>query len=235
MHNLRLAVLAAASAIGVAAIPPAAGGLLSDPISFLAWWNSVGTASAAITIVQLFAIAGFTYVATVAGLVTLADTFRLGGLRHAVLRAATPRLRRTLAAGAVVAVSAAVPAIADESTIVVSDIGAAPPSVAEIVLHDLGPVPPTTAALESLATTPATPPGDVTASSTASTWLVEPGDNLWAIAETVVAQRSTQATTRGSVAAYWGALLAANAEHLADPDLIVPGQILTLPPTTAGS
>ena len=41
--------------------------------------------------------------------------------------------------------------------------------------------------------------------------------------------------TRGSVAAYWGALLETNADRLVDPDLIMPGQMLTLPPLTAGS
>jgi hypothetical protein len=104
------------------------------------WWESVGTASAAITIVHLVAIVGFAYVAVVATLVTVADAFRLGAFRHTVLRAATPGLRRTLTAGAFVAAATA-PALADESMIVVTDIGAAPPSVTEIVVHDLGPVP----------------------------------------------------------------------------------------------
>ena len=141
MLPCRFAIFAAAIAIGVAAIPSAAGGLLSDPMPFLVWWDSVGTASAAITIVHLFAIAGFAYVAVVATLVAVADIFRLGAFRHTVLRAATPGLRRTLTAGAFVAASAAAPAIADESSIIITDIGAAAPSITEIVLHDMGPVP----------------------------------------------------------------------------------------------
>ena len=236
MLPCRFTIFAAAIAIGVAAIPSAAGGPLSDPMSFLVWWDSVGTASAAITIVHLFAIAGFAYVAVVAALVAVADIFRLGALRHTVLRAATPRLRRTLTAGAFVAVSAAAPAIADESSIIITDIGSAAPSITEIVLHDVGPVPvpPTAVPFESPDTNPATPPADFAALSTTDSWSVKPGDNLWAIAETVVAERSgTQ--TRGSVAAYWGALLEANADRLVDPDLIMPGQMLTLPPLTAGS
>ena len=129
-HHLRRAI-----AIGVAAIPSAAGGLLSDPMSFLVWWDSVGTASAAITIVHLFAIAGFAYVAVVAALIAVADILRLGALRHTVLRAATPRPTHTTA-GAFVAVSAAAPAIADESSIIITDIGSAA-SITEIVLHDV--------------------------------------------------------------------------------------------------
>ena len=79
-----------------------------------------------------------------------------------------------------------------------------------------------------------TPPQELTAPSTTDRWLVEPGDNLWAIAETVIAERSAT-PNRGSVAAYWSALLTANADRLVDPDLIMPGQILDLPPLTAGS
>jgi len=228
-------MFATAIAIGVAVLPSAAGGLLSNPTSFLVWWESVGTASAAITIVHLVASVGFAYVALVATLVTFADAFRLGALRHTVLRAATPGLRRTLTAGAFVAAATA-PALADESMIVVTDIGAAPPSVTEIVVHDMGPapVPSTEAWLESPDPTATTPPPEFTAPSTTDRWLVEPGDNLWAIAETVIAERSAT-PNRGSVAAYWSALLTANADHLVDPDLIMPGQILDLPPLMAGS
>ncbi len=236
MLPFRFAIFATAIAIGVAAIPAAAGGLLSNPISFLVWWDSVGAASAAITIVHLLAIAGSVYVAVVTTLVNVADIFRLGALRHTALRAATPGLRRTLTAGAFVAVLSAAPAIADESSIIITDIGSAAPSITEIVLHDLGPVPvpPTVAPFEPPDTNPATPPADSTAPSTTDIWSVEPGDNLWAIPETVVAERS-ETPTRGSVAAYWGALLKANADRLLDPDLIMPGQMLTLLPLTAGS
>ena len=228
-------MFATAIAIGVAVLPSAAGGLLSNPTSFLVWWESVGTASAAITIVHLVASVGFAYVALVATLVTFADAFRLGALRHTVLRAATPGFRRTLTAGAFVAAATA-PALADESMIVVTDIGAAPPSVTEIVVHDMGPapVPSTEAWLESPDPTATTPPPEFTATSTTDRWLVEPGDNLWAIAETVIAERSAT-PNRGSVAAYWSALLTANADRLVDPDLIMPGQILDLPPLMAGS
>ena len=94
--------------------------------------------------------------------------------------------------------------------------------------HDVVVVPPTAVPFESPDATADSAP------STTDSWSVKPGDNLWAIAETVVAERSgTQ--IRGSVAAYWGALLEANADRLVDPDLIMPGQMLTLPPLTAGS
>ena len=63
----------------------------------------------------------------------------------------------------------------------------------------------------------AAPPADSVAPSTTDSWSVKPGDNLWVIRP-----------SRGR------ALLEANAD-LVDPDLIMPGQMLTLPPLTAGS
>ena len=162
MLPCRFAIFAAAIAIGVAAIPSAAGGLLSDPMSFLVWWDSVGTASAAITIVHLFAIAGFAYVAVVAALVAVADILRLELSDTPCCGRRRRALRRTLTAGAFVAVSAAAPAIADESSIIITDIGSAAPLITEIVLHDAGPVPvpPAAVPFESPDTNPATPPAD---------------------------------------------------------------------------
>jgi hypothetical protein len=66
-------------------------------------------------------------------------------------------------------------------------------------------------------------------------WEVAPGDSLWAIAEDVV---RTDAPTAGDrdVTAYWRRLVAANRRTLVDPgnpDLLVPGQRLALPPVGA--
>ncbi len=52
--------------------------------------------------------------------------------------------------------------------------------------------------------------------------VVRPGDSLWRIAERL---------GPGSVESTWRALVEANADRLEDPDLIRPGQRLTLPPT----
>ena len=50
--------------------------------------------------------------------------------------------------------------------------------------------------------------------------MVQPGDHLWSIAER---------TSAGDVAAHWVALVEANRARLADPDLVLPGQVLALP------
>lgn len=67
------------------------------------------------------------------------------------------------------------------------------------------------------------------------TWTVEPGDDFWSIAETVVGRPATGPADSSRVAPYWSRLVAANRDRLAvpgDPDLLFPGQVLVLPPLT---
>lgn len=65
----------------------------------------------------------------------------------------------------------------------------------------------------------------------ATSWLVEPGDHLWSIAEQAVLERGLD-PTEASVASYWLRLIEANRAILVDPgnpDLLLPGQTVTLP------
>ena len=82
-----------------------------------------------------------------------------------------------------------------------------------------------------------TPPppsvADVPATGDADTWAVEPGDHFWSIAERVLGERWGRRPTTVETDGYWRALVAANRPRLADrdnPDLLFPGQVLTLPP-----
>jgi nucleoid-associated protein YgaU len=63
-------------------------------------------------------------------------------------------------------------------------------------------------------------------------WTVEPGDSFWSIAEEVVADELGRRPSDAEVAAYWRLLIETNRDRLvtADPDLIHPGQVFTLPP-----
>lgn len=66
----------------------------------------------------------------------------------------------------------------------------------------------------------------------AATWVVQPGDSLWSIAAEVVQGDAGRAVEQ-AVSAYWRSLVAANRSGLVDPDnpdLLVPGQHLVLPP-----
>lgn len=62
--------------------------------------------------------------------------------------------------------------------------------------------------------------------------VVVSGESLWTIARDVLASRSEEAPTDGEVAGYWHRVIEANRDRLDDPDnpdLIFPGQSLTLP------
>ncbi|MEM9035198.1 MAG: hypothetical protein AAGD18_11445 [Actinomycetota bacterium] len=63
-------------------------------------------------------------------------------------------------------------------------------------------------------------------------WTVGQGDHLWSIAEHVVMEEQPDADD-AAITGYWLALIDANRERLVvpdNPDLIVPGQQLVLPP-----
>ena len=66
-------------------------------------------------------------------------------------------------------------------------------------------------------------------------WTVETGDNLWAIAAATLEDRWHRSAGDGEIDVYWRRLIATNRSVLVDaanPDLILPGQVLLLPPTS---
>ena len=66
--------------------------------------------------------------------------------------------------------------------------------------------------------------------------VVRPGDHLWGIAQEAVARHLGRPAGEAEVATYWRDLIAANLDRLVDPtnaDLILPGQVLRLPPPSA--
>lgn len=88
---------------------------------------------------------------------------------------------------------------------------------------------------------PAPPPPPVSSSAPAvpetSTVVLVKGDNLWSVAARQLAAATAREPTTvpdREVHAYWRALIAANREHLrsGDPDLVYPGERVTLPPAS---
>lgn len=64
------------------------------------------------------------------------------------------------------------------------------------------------------------------------TWVVQPGDHFWAVAERVLAEVWGRAPADEEVDGYWRSLVDANAGQLRDPgnpDLLFPGQIIAVP------
>lgn len=67
--------------------------------------------------------------------------------------------------------------------------------------------------------------------------VVEPGDHLWKISEDELARRLGRSAGPDEVTPYWLSVIDANRDslHSGDPDLIFPGELITLPsPSPAG-
>jgi nucleoid-associated protein YgaU len=82
-------------------------------------------------------------------------------------------------------------------------------------------------------TAPTAPPWPGAPEIDPSTWVVEPGDSLWSIAEEVMTAPDGSTPNERTVSRYWQRLVEANRANLVDPDnadLLVPGQRLAVPP-----
>ena len=244
--------LTTAAALGavlvLAALPTAASALLDDPTGVLTWWETQGTAEASIAIVHIAALAFALYVAVVLAAVTVSTALRFRRAAATLARFMPTTIRRAITVGVVAGTLAAPTTAMSQEAIVVVDIGVDTPASAPITLTDLGEAEP----LDEISEPPAASDradevvavdssfresfraGPVAAAPDA--WLVEPGDNLWSIATSVLADERGELADEGTVVRYWRSLIAANAAEVADPNLIYPGQVLNLPPAiTAGS
>lgn len=75
-------------------------------------------------------------------------------------------------------------------------------------------------------------PAQVTATAAASTHVVVRGDSLWRIAAATLQRRTSQEPTSADIASFWPRIYAANRSVIgSDPNLILPGQQLTIPST----
>jgi hypothetical protein len=92
----------------------------------------------------------------------------------------------------------------------------------------LAPVP-----LPPRASAPANP--SVTADAADETWTVTAGDTFWSIAEEALTDQRGSFPSQHEIVRYWRQLIATNQARLAapgNPDLLLPGQSLLLPPPT---
>ena len=90
---------------------------------------------------------------------------------------------------------------------------------------------PASSPTEATPSRPLPAPTQPPASGERTTWSVQHGDHLWSIAESTLTTRWHRAPSEAEVDRYWGAVVRANpqVEH---PDLIFPGQVITLPSTS---
>jgi len=203
------------------------------------WYASVGPEVAVASLVRVGAlgVAVWLFVATAAQLLTGVGAPAV--VRWAADLIAPRSLQRfvhglagfSLSAGLAVAVpSAGIPSLDPADGAVLHLIAEPPPGTATLRLAPaIAPAvaPPAT----PVPVTPAAPPAPP-AASLADTFVVEPGDSLWSIAEEVLADGADGRPDDGAVERYWRRLIEANRHALVDPgnpDLIYAGQVLVLP------
>lgn len=228
-----LAVAAVLGALHIAGRGALAAPALRSPSTWESWLAEREPVVAAFALVRLLAMGGAGYVAaiTLAALVA-----RLGSRQRlvaAVDRLTVPPLRRLLAAMLSVGLGTGTlsPTVAGAATRSPATVVAPSPASGEaaspptITMRRLppseGPSPP----VASLAPVPPRPTGE-------RTWTVEPGQCFWSIAEAVVGETLGRRPSAREVAPYWQRLVEANRPALADPanpDLVFPGQVFTVP------
>ena len=224
----RARVLALVVLLGAAvtALELAGGALPPPPLrsadGFLAWSTAHDPVVVAFSVVRVLALglAWYSLIVVVAGVVAgrLAATRVSAGIDRFTL----PPLRRLLAATMSVGIGTAslTPAAAPAPA-----AATAPPSTA------------TTVAMADSLTMRELPPAaetPVAVDGAARTWTVRPGECFWSIAEDVLASALTRTPTVAEIIPYWRRLIDANRSVLADranPDLVFPGQVFTLPDT----
>ncbi len=194
----------------------------------LAWWDSVGTDAAAMSVARLVMLSTCGYVAAVSSLALVAVPLQVFRIRLPWQRIALPSLRRHLGGAAIVAVTLA-PSLAtaqDAGQFTARDIGrssAAAELVSNFAIADIGPSGAADTEVDSLPT-PQT-----------LSWTVQPGDHLWGIASAQVSAARDAGLdielTNQTIATYWTRLIDANSDVLNNnPDIILVGQVLALPP-----
>lgn len=181
-----------------------------------------------------------------------APAARGAGIRRAALRAlhrwGAPIMRRTTAGALVAAVAAGAPAMAAQAPGASDDLGWAPTASASAPAEPApAPGPDASPGAEPAAPPPdpaaGAPSGETSAaeapSAPATTHRVNAGESLWSITQELLGAGAAGAPTDPSsggpsaqarVARAWPILYAANAESIgADPDLILPGTVLSVP------
>ena len=250
-----LTLLASALAVGLAlAACDAAGRLASAPPSA---WGPTALTRALVLLAcgagalgaAWHALSGALAVIALAG---PAPAARGAGIRRAALRAlhrwGAPIMRRTTAGALVAAVAAGAPAMAAQAPGASDDLGWAPTASASAPAEPApAPGPDASPGAEPAAPPPdpaaGAPSGETSAaeapSAPATTHRVNAGESLWSITQELLGAGAAGAPTDPSsggpsaqarVARAWPILYAANAESIgADPDLILPGTVLSVP------
>ncbi len=236
-----------ATAVLVAAAPSMPAPPLAGPGELEDWWTSNGTAVATFALIRVVGLALSGYVAALGLVGTIAAATKWAWADALLARCATPRFRRLLVGGGLVASlsvstvgAARAPTVFDlvdlgpaGTDFQIHDLG---PAGTDFQIHDLGPAGTGSRSIDIEPTANSRPEADVavpaattTAEAELESWLVAHGDHLWSIAAETMADRGED-QREASVAAYWLRLIEENRDVLGqNPDLIHPGQVIRLP------
>lgn len=198
-----------------------------SPERLVAWADRQSPALTAVALLHSIATALAVLTAALGMLHLLAAVApgRAGWLAAEVTRRLTPAFVRIGLGLSVAGVAAALPGAAvasAETAQQTPDPTRTPTDPATVTMTHLGPGAETQAPAAPLA---------------AARWIVAPGEHLWGIAEETLADDLGRSPTDAEIAPYWLRVIEANRDRLVhpdDPDLILPGQELVLPPVGPG-
>lgn len=223
-----------------------AGPSLSEPSSWWPWLSHGDSAAHVVAVLRLTVVGWCGYLAFVAA-AQLVGSFRGMGLVRSVAEHMTSATARRILQGTLaVALAAPSPAgattpsrppvmvLVTPTTTELSSATTTSPSAATSSSTSTT-APPTTATPSPPDSQSPPPPEPLPpATPTAGhSWTVEPGDHLWSISERALATSSGRDVSDIEIAPYWRDVIEANMSLLVDPDnpdLLYPGQVLTLPP-----
>ena len=227
-----LAVLRLGASGDLAAPPLSAGGLGR-------WVDARDPATVAVALVRLAAEGVVWYLLALTALHAVAALFDRRSLHAVAAFLTAPGFDRLLRGALGAGVIAVLPVTADAGVVAIAPVGApvpdATPRAARVPTPDgtatMRPLDdPATGGTARMVPHPAAvePPAPVP-----TTWQVAPGESFWSIAEEQLAQVRQRPPRDNEVVPYWRAIIDANRHRLVDPDdpdLILPGQVLELPP-----
>ena len=203
------------------------GTLAAPPVFRLgSWVAATDPAIATMAVIRLVALGCTSYVLATTTLGFATAALRLRRASHVVEAASVPAVRRLVAAAVGVSVTGhALLTAPSVPTSRVSVAESATPALEKPEPAPAAPAPPLPA-----------PPAPTSAPMPEREWTVRPGDHLWSIAQTVLAEASGRLPSNAETDPYWRRLVAANTDRLADPanpDLVLAGQSLRVPVVSA--
>jgi hypothetical protein len=213
------------------------------PADLLSWWRSHDPVVAAVALLRVGALVLVAHLALVSGVAAVGAVVRSPTLVARARRAGPRTWAHWLRPLAVVAAVSTAP-----------HVGVAAPAAA-VVSADPDPLPDRMRRLPDAADSPwrltlvdpgdapivpeeshgATTTSDVDTAAVATTagWrtvTAAPGDNLWSLAEHRLTEALGRTPTGAEVVPYWRDVIAANATTHPDPDLVLVGDAIRLPP-----